>query len=134
MKKIALLVVTLLLGALTGSSAFGQATASGTIQGSVLDHSQAAIVGAQVEATNKATATVRNTTTRDTGSFRLDLLPAGTYVIKVTKDGFTSWSQTTELLVGQTATLNAELKIGTASEIIEVTAAVPLVDIAKTEV
>src|SRR6185436_14597104 len=66
--------------------------------------------------------------------FRFDLLAAGTWVVKVTKDGFTSWAQTTDLLIGQTATLNAELKIGTASEIIEVTGAVPLVDVAKTEV
>src|SRR5215470_16636909 len=134
MKKTALLVVLLLLGAFNCSSALGQATASGTIQGTVLDHSQAAIVGAEVEATNKATGTVRNTTTTDSGYFRFDLLPAGTYVVKITKDGFTSWSQTSELLVGQTASLNAELKIGTAAEIIEVTSAVPLVDVAKTEV
>jgi len=45
--------------------AFGQATASGTIQGTVLDKSQAAVSGAQVEATNKATGSVRSTVTTE---------------------------------------------------------------------
>ena len=135
MKRIGLLLLFVLTLTVAGSpTAFGQATASGAIQGTVLDHSQAAIVGAQVEATNKATGIVRTVTTTDAGYFRFDLLAAGSYVVKITKSGFTSWSQATDLLVGQTATMNAELKIGAASEIIEVTSAVPLVDVAKTEV
>jgi outer membrane receptor protein involved in Fe transport len=135
MKRIGLLLLFVLTLIVAESpTAFGQATASGAIQGTVLDHSQAAIVGAQVEATNKATGIVRSLTTTDAGYFRFDLLAAGSYVVKITKPGFTSWSQATDLLVGQTATMNAELKIGAASEIIEVTSAVPLVDVAKTEV
>jgi outer membrane receptor protein involved in Fe transport len=135
MKRIGLLLLFVLTLTVAGSpAAFGQATASGAIQGTVLDHSQAAIVGAQVEATNKATGIVRTVMTTDAGYFRFDLLAAGSYVVKITKPGFTSWSQATDLLVGQTATMNAELKIGATSEIIEVTSAVPLVDVAKTEV
>jgi carboxypeptidase family protein len=135
MKRIGLLVLFVLtLSGAESPKAFGQATASGAIQGTVFDHSQAAIVGAQVEATNKATGIVRTATTTDAGYFRFDLLATGSWVVKITKPGFTSWSQATDLLVGQTATVNAELKIGAASEIIEVTSTVPLVDIAKTEV
>jgi outer membrane receptor protein involved in Fe transport len=128
----ALIAVLALLA--SGSVAFGQATASGTIQGTVLDKSQAAVSGAQVEATNKATDSVRSTVTTDAGFFRFDLLPVGNYTVKISKDGFSTWVQTTEILIGQTTNLSPELKIGAASEVIEVTSAVPLVDVAKTEV
>jgi hypothetical protein len=135
MKRIALLLLVVLTLITVGSStAFGQATASGTIQGTVLDHSQAAIVGAQVEATNKATGVVRTAITTDAGYFRFDLLAAGSYVVKATKDGFSTWSQATEVLVGQTVTANVELKVGSASEIIEVTSSLPLLDMDKTDV
>src|SRR6202007_275811 len=43
-------------------------------------------------------------------------------------------SQTIEILVGQTATVNAELKPGSTSELIEVTSLAPLVDQEKTDV
>jgi len=126
----ALIAVLALL--VSGNVAFGQATASGTIQGTVLDKSQAAVSSAQVEATNKATGSVRSTVTTDAGFFRFDLLPVGNYTVKITKEGFSSWVQTTEILIGQTTNLNPELKIGAASEVIEVTSSVPLVDVAKT--
>jgi len=135
MRRITLFALIAALAFLTSSSAtFGQATASGTIQGTVIDKSQAAIGGAQVEASNKETGAVRTTTTTDTGYFRFDLLPVGVYTVKVAKAGFASFSQTSQLLVGQTATINAELKVGSATEIMEVTTSLPLVDVDKTDV
>lgn len=135
MKRTAfLLLLVLTLASASASSAFGQATATGTIQGTVLDKSQSAVGGAQVEVTNKATSAVRSTSTSDTGYYRFDLLPVGTYTLKITKAGFSTLSQTSELLVGQTATLNAELTVGSAAEVIEVTSSVPLLDLAKTDV
>src|SRR5262245_17903567 len=134
MKRTALLVVMLLVVACTASSSFGQATASGTIQGTVLDKSQSAIVGAQVEATNKATGLVRSTTTGDNGYFRFELLSAGIYIVKVSKNGFANYEQTGELIVGQTLTVNAELKVGASTETIEVSSTAPIADVAKTDV
>jgi Carboxypeptidase regulatory-like domain len=79
MRRITLVVLMLALASAVGTgAAFGQATASGTIQGTVLDNSQAAIAGAQVECSNKETAAVRTTNTSDAGYFRFDLLPIGT--------------------------------------------------------
>jgi len=135
MRRITLFVLIVVLASAAGTTpAFGQATASGTVQGTVLDNSQAAISGAQVECSNKETGAVRTTTTSDSGYFRFDLLPIGTYTIKVAKAGFATFSQSSELLVGQTATINAELKVGSATEIMEVTSAAPLVDLDKTDV
>src|SRR6266699_3651412 len=115
-------------------NAFAQATASATIQGTVTDKSGAVVSGAQVVAKNKATDLTREATTSETGYYRFELLPVGTYAVTVTKAGFGTVAQTIETLIGQVATVNAELKPGATSEVIEVTSEAPLVDQLKTGV
>src|SRR3954463_9526484 len=106
-------LLSLLLLVLFGSNLlFAQATASGSIQGTVYDKSQAIVVGAQVTATNQATGASRTSTSSDSGGFRFDLLPAGKYSVRVSKSGFATLSQNVELLVGQTASANAILTPG----------------------
>src|SRR6059058_2723625 len=135
MKKLVyLLLAGVLLLSLGSVKAFAQATASGTIQGTVTDKSGAVVSGAQVVAKNRATDTTRTATSNDTGYYRFELLPVGVYTVTVTKPGFASVSQTIEILIGQTTTVNAELKPGATSEIIEVTSEAPLVDQFKTSV
>jgi len=129
---LALLGVILL--SLGSGNAFGQATASGTIQGRVTDASGGVVPDAQVVAKSKATDLTRTTTTSDTGDYRFELLPVGNYAVTITKTAFATFVQTIEILVGQTATVNAELKPGVMSEVIEVTGQAPLLDQAKTDV
>jgi len=127
------LIVALASG-ISSFATFGQATASGTIQGTVLDKSESLITGAQVVITSKATGATRTASTSGEGTYRFDLLSAGFYTVKVSKDGFSTVSQTVELLVGQTATANLTLNPGSISETIEVTEQAPLLDVAKTSV
>jgi hypothetical protein len=135
MRRITLFALIAALALLTTSSAtFGQATASGTIQGTVLDKSESLITGAQVVITSKATGATRAVATSGEGTYRFDLLSAGLYTVRVSKDGFSTVSQTVELLVGQTATANITLNPGAISETIEVTEQAPLLDVAKTGV
>jgi len=129
-----LLLVGIVLLSLGSGNAFAQATASGTIQGTVTDQTSAVVSGAQVEAKNKATGVVRTAISNDTGVYQFELLPVGIYTVKVTKTGFSGVAQTIEILIGQTATVNVELKTGSVSEIIEVTSEAPLVDQLKTSV
>ncbi len=129
-----LLLVGIVLLSLGSGNAFAQATASGTIQGTVTDQTSAVVSGAQVEAKNKATGVVRTAISNDTGVYQFELLPVGIYMVKVTKTGFSGVAQTIEILIGQTATVNVELKTGSVSEIIEVTSEAPLVDQLKTSV
>src|SRR5207247_7579243 len=133
-KFVYVLLLGVLLLSLGSGHAFAQATASGTIQGTVTDKSGAVVSGAQVVAKNKGTEFERTAATSDTGYYRFELLPVGTYTVTVTKTGFASVSQTIEILIGQTTTVNAELKPGATSEIIEVTSEAPLVDQFKTSV
>ena len=123
-----------LLLSLGGTKAFAQATASATIQGTVTDQSGAVVAAAEIVAKNKGTDITRTTSSNETGSYRFELLPVGTYTVSVTKRGFAAFTQTIEILVGQTATVNAELKPGAESEVIEVTSEAPLLDQAKTDV
>src|SRR5229473_3404112 len=80
-----LLLVGIVLLSLGSGNAFAQATASGTIQGTVTDQTSAVVSGAQVEAKNKATGVVRTAISNDTGVYQFELLPVGIYMVKVTK-------------------------------------------------
>src|SRR5213082_3932348 len=133
-KSLYWLCMVVLLLSLGRTKAFAQATASATIQGTITDKSGAVVSGAEVVAKNKATDITRTTSSDETGSYRFELLPAGTYTVTVTKTGFGPVAQTIEILVGQTATVNAELNPGAESELIEVTSEAPVVDLAKTDV
>jgi Carboxypeptidase regulatory-like domain/TonB dependent receptor len=113
---------------------FAQATASGTVLGTVSDQSQAVIAGTSVTITNEATGEVRSMKTGDNGSYRFDLLSAGKYTVKVSKDGFSSAVVSVELLVGATAAANVSLTPGTVAQSVEVAATNPLVDLTKTGV
>jgi outer membrane receptor protein involved in Fe transport len=135
MKKLMyLLLVAVVALSLGSTGAFGQATASATIQGTVTDKSGAVVSGAEVVVKNKGNDVSRTATTSDTGYYRFELLPAGNYTVTITKAGFSTVTETLETLIGQVATVNAELKPGTASEVIEVTSEMPLIDQAKTSV
>ena len=135
MKRLTYILLIAVLALSVGSgNVFAQATASGTIQGTVTDTTGAVVSGAQVVAKSKATDSTRTGTTSDTGYYRFELLPIGTYTVTVSKTGFASVAETIEILIGQTATVNVELKTGSVSEIIEVTSETLLVDQLKTSV
>src|SRR6267378_4754680 len=135
MKRLTYILLIAVLALSVGSgNVFAQATASGTIQGTVTDTTGAVVSGAQVVAKNKAIDSTRTTTTSDTGYYRFELLPIGTYTVTVSKTGFAGVAETIEILIGQTATVNVELKTGSMSEVIEVTSEAPVLDLAKTDV
>src|ERR1700758_2599726 len=105
-----------------------QATASATIVGTVTDPS-GAVVGATVTATNKATGASRTTVATTAGDFRFDAVAPGAYTVKVTQSGYATYEQTLEVLVGQTATVPAVLKVGQTSELVEVKAGEVVIDL-----
>jgi hypothetical protein len=95
----------------------------GSINGTVLDTTGAAVPDTTVTVKNAATNLVRSTTSQSTGFFQIFNLPIGSYVISVTHTGF----QTTQFrgVIVQEAratTVNATLKVGEVSQSIEVTA------------
>ena len=114
----------------------GQVTANASLQGTIVDKTQALIGDkAEVTATNKETGATRTTKTNDAGEYRFESVPAGVYTIKVNAPGFSAAeAKNLELLVGATATQNFTLTPGAVSETVEVTSTAALVDRAKTDV
>src|SRR5436853_3073335 len=134
-KQLAWLAVITCLLMLSCASLWGQATASASLQGTVVDKSQAVLGKANVTITNKETGASRTTQTNDLGEYRFDLLPAGIYTVKTNAQGFSAAeAKNVEVLIGGTATQNFTLNPGNVNEIVEVTSAAPIVDLEKTDV
>jgi hypothetical protein len=103
-------VLTFLLFASLAWRATAQSL-TGQISGTVADPSNAGVPNATIELQNTDTAQVRQTVTDDTGSFLIAQLLPGTYNLKVSASGFTTFEQTglvltaTERLTLRTITL-----------------------------
>src|SRR5579862_6399158 len=105
--------------------------AQGVIAGTVKDSSGALLPGVTVEASSPALIEkVRTGVSDGTGQYRVEDLRPGTYTITFTLQGFSTYKREGIELTGSfTATVNADLKVGTLSETITVTGETPVVDI-----
>jgi hypothetical protein len=112
-----------------------QAVNNAQIHGVVLDQSGAAIVGAQINAINVSTGAVQSTISGGDGSYVLPGLPVGGYSLEVTASGFSKHRQVGIVLqVGQNVQLNVNLKVGSASQEVNVSADAPMVETQDTSI
>jgi len=106
-----------------------------SITGTVTDQSGAAVGGATVTATDTARGTTSSAKTTTDGVFYINRIPVGTYDVKVEASGFQSVLQPGIVLVlNQTARLEIQLKVGQATQVIEVNAAPPVLQTDTTQV
>ena len=134
LKKI---LAALVCAAAIAAPAFAQSTAAnGTIEGTILDASGGVLPGVTVTITNVDTGAERSVTTNEKGLYRAPLLPLGKYRVIAELQGFKKFEQTdVSLSVGQTATVNATLAVGTVSETITVSSTdIPALDIARIDI
>jgi hypothetical protein len=104
----------------------GQANTA-SIAGVVTDPSGAAIPQASVAGTNLSNGFTYRTATSGTGVYVLENLPPATYRITVAAPGFEQFARSNiTLVVGQRATVDAEMKVGSSTQTVTVTAAAPL--------
>ena len=97
---------------------------TGTISGTVMDSSQAAVPGARIVITDVGTGAERAVAASENGSYVVTALPASRYSIVVSRDGFTSYKISEFVLqVGEQATVDVALKLGAVSETVTVQAA-----------
>src|SRR5882672_9969683 len=113
--------------AVRSSGAFGQAI-SGNLVGTVIDSSGAVVPNAGVEATKIDTGITTTTITGNTGAYRFENLPVGTYKITVKSSGFKTAVQQVDVVLNQTGTLNITLAPGATSETIEVSGVAATID------
>jgi len=127
MPRVVRFLVCFALSMLAPTAATAQLGGSGSIQGTVLDPSNAAVPGATVTATNVATgiATVRQTTTA--GVYALTPLPPGEYRVTVTLDGFQTFVREHVVVDALSVIgLNVTLQVGPITQEVVVTAVSPL--------
>ena len=122
--------VVLATFALIGATLAHAQVSTGELVGSVTDASGAAVPKAKLIATNTATgAAVREATSSESGDYVMTLLPPGTYNISVEAAGFRKTVQNSvPLQVNQRARLDFAMQIGQVTEILEVSAAPPLLE------
>jgi len=117
---IALACFTLLMCGL----AAGQATTS--LRGTITDPSGSTVSGAQVILANSESKIERTASTAEQGGYQFLFIPPGTYSLTVTASGFRPYKLSgLQLLVNTPATVNAQLKVGASSEVVDVNAEAP---------
>jgi hypothetical protein len=95
----------------------------GSINGTVVDATGAAVSGATITVTNAGIDLSRSTTSQATGFFQIFNLPIGDYVVKVTHSGFeTTQLDGVSVQEARATTVKATLKVGQVAESVEVTA------------
>jgi len=97
----------------------------GSIVGLVTDPSGAAVPGAQVKVTNKATGLTRDTTTNSLGLYRFADLPSGSYDVEVGASGFRPYSETgVAVTINNVIRVDVQLQVGGLTESVNVQAEV----------
>ena len=106
-----------------------QGETTSAIVGRVTDGTSAAIPGATVSVTNRATALQRNAKTDNEGRFNFPQLQPGTYSVRVEAEGFDA-QQTDNLIsgLGEKQTVDFTLKVARSNQTVEVTSAAPLIN------
>lgn len=113
---------------------FGQAE-RGTFNGTILDPSGAAVVGAAVKILNPATGVEFSAVTTEAGVYRMPSLSPGTYRISVTAPGSKGAVRNNVVLaVAQTLTVDFRLEVGNISEQITVSSEAPLLETGTAEI
>jgi hypothetical protein len=99
----------------------------GAIVGTVTDRSGARVSNAQITLTNLSTGQSIRVATDEEGNYNAKLLRIGAYSIAATKQGFeTTVEASVDVAVNQSARVDLALKLGSASETVQVTGAAPL--------
>ncbi|PYV05443.1 MAG: hypothetical protein DMG26_05280 [Acidobacteria bacterium] len=107
----------------------------GSLVGNVRDPSGAAVPGATVTATQQETDQTRSATTDQAGEYSLTTLAAGTYVVKISAQGFKTSSQTgVHVAINSTTRVDATLELGAVNQSVEVSATAAVLQTERADV
>jgi hypothetical protein len=143
MKKLSWMITVLVgictISALEGTFfpsdvAFAQSV-RGSLSGSVLDQSGAAISGAAVTVRDPNTGVVRSTVSSTEGSYRFSELNLGSYDVTASAPGFSTLVQRgVQITIGDVSALNLTLKAGSNETTIGVDASAPTVETQSSDI
>jgi len=134
-RRLARLVVALTVWPLAAGGALLHAqSATGSIEGLVVDPSAGVLPGVLIVLVQPATGIERRTETDADGRFRAPLLPVGIFELTATRTGFEPLRRSDlRVSVGQTLALHLELLPGVTQDVV-VSADAPVIDTSRTSV
>jgi hypothetical protein len=125
------LVLTCVLLSAPASAQIGQ----GRLTGVVTDAQGAVLPGVTVTATSPSLIGVQTALTEADGRFRFPALPSGVYKLRFELSGFSTVErENIQVVLGQTITIDNQLKIASLNETVTVTGESPVVDVTTTKV
>jgi Carboxypeptidase regulatory-like domain len=127
LRRVFLLVPTLLLVLCLPNNLDAQSTTSGGLTGVVTDPSGAVIPDAHVEIKDDSKGTVQSTKTDREGVYRFHFVAPGRYTLTVMLNGFRKESRVATVLLGPPVTVNLTLELATESTTVKVTEEAPLI-------
>src|ERR1700733_9587727 len=100
-----------------------------TIQGKITDQQGLVLTSAEIHVANVRLGIDRVTVSGADGSYWVSGLPAGSYVIKVSKGGFTTRTTNAfDVTVNSTVVQNIDLNVGAVAETVNVSTETPLIE------
>ena len=93
-----------------------------TLSGTIFDPQQQVLAGCSVRLISETTGAARSAVTNDLGSFQITGLLPGNYEVSVQASGFATLTQKVTLEVGQSMTLDLNLRVAAVNTVVNVTA------------
>jgi len=108
---------------LLAASVVSSQTGTSTVRGTITDPNGRVIPNATVTLTNTETSAARSTKSSDTGAYVFDFITPGKYRVEVSAKGFKkNVLENVDALIGKPTDVSIALAIGTANEVVEVSA------------
>jgi hypothetical protein len=131
MFMIAILIVALAPAAAARAATAADQDPRGALTGRVTDPSGAAVVDAEVRATNVATGVAASGKTSGAGVFSIPFLSAGTYSVTVELPGFRKFvRENIQIRVSETVEVSVPMEVGGVVETLEVRQETPVLETA----
>jgi outer membrane receptor protein involved in Fe transport len=135
LSKSVIVCVLAALFALSGATQARGQSATGSIEGTVVDQTGALMPGVTVTVVHTATGTTRSAVTDENGVFRIPLLPVGVYDLAAELPGFTTRTlPELGLTIGQTVTLRLQMAVSGVAETVNVAGGTPVIETTRTQV
>lgn len=110
-------------------------TGQGRLTGVVADDQGAILPGVTVTATSAALIGNRVAVSEGDGRYRFPALPSGVYKLRFELSGFSALERDNiQIVLGQTITVDSQMRIATLTETVTVSASSPVVDVTTTKV
>ncbi len=125
--RLAAVIILVLVACLFTAGGLAQ-TSLGGVKGVVTDSSGGVVPGAGVTLKNLDTNQTRTTVSNDVGIYAFPSVPAGNYTVTAEMTGFAKFEGRLVLRVGQEATVDIRLAVGTQSVEVTVADSTPVVE------